>query len=325
MDIKDLSGSVKAAILVRGLGKDASEKILKSLSDKDREFIYKLMSQMGDIQQDLVDKVAEEFVSKLNHKGDLQPKSNSRRQSTPQTSDDKAEKSAEGNLRAIQSIEPDRLTLLIKDEHPQTVAIILAHLKPEVAGMVLSDLPDDKKVDIALRIASLDKVVSGMVDEINMVFEDVLKRNKKNVTQKAGGVRCLAEILNQIKGDAGGIILDDLEEDDPDIADQIRQLMFVFDDIVLVDDKGLQQVLRSVETSVLAMALKASAEEVKHKILENMSERAGEILKEEIEALGAVRMKEVSDAQQSITRLIQEKESKGELLISGRGGDDFVG
>ena len=229
------------------------------------------------------------------------------------------------NLEILQSLETDRLIQLIKDEHPQTIAIIIVHLKTETAGVILSKLPDEIKADVAIRIANLDRVVSGMVEEIDRVFEDVLKNNEVSATREAGGVGRLAEILNQTDGISGEMILNEIEESDPELADQIKQMMFVFEDLVLVDDKGIQKVLRQVETKELAMALKAASEEVKEKVFRNMSERAGEILKEEIEVLGAVRMKEVADAQQKITRIIQDMEAKKELIISGRRGEEFIG
>ena len=229
------------------------------------------------------------------------------------------------NLEAIQSLEANHLFQLIKDEHPQTIALILVHLKPLVASDILSMMPDEIKSDVAFRIANLDKVVSGMVEEIDKVFEEILTSKEHAAIQEAGGVSRLAEILNQIDGASAEQIIDDIEENDPELADEIKQMMFVFEDIVLVDDKGLQKVLRSVESQELAVALKAASEEVKQKIFKNMSERAAEILKEEMEVSGAVRMKDVTDAQQKITRIIQEMERKGELIISGRGGEEFVG
>jgi flagellar motor switch protein FliG len=214
---------------------------------------------------------------------------------------------------------------LIKDEHPQTMAVILVNLQPDISSEILSKMPEDIKSDVALRIANLDKVLSGMVDEMDRVFEEILKNKDHSTTQEAGGVSRLAEILNQIDGGSAEQIIDDIEENDPDLADQIKQMMFVFEDVVLVDDKGLQKVLRSVESQELAIALKAASEEVKQKIFKNMSERAAEILKEEMDVSGAVRMKDVTDAQQKITRIIQEMERKGDLIISGRGGEEFIG
>jgi flagellar motor switch protein FliG len=177
---------------------------------------------------------------------------------------------------------------------------------------------------VALRVAHLDKIQSGMVQDMDRIFEEILKNKDHSVTQEAGGVSRLAEILNSVEGAMAEQIITDIEESDPDLADEIKQMMFVFDDLVLVDDKGLQKVLRSVESSELAIALKAATEDVKAKIFRNMSERAAEILKEEMEVSGAVRMKDVTDAQQKITRIVQEMERKGELIISGRGGEEFI-
>jgi flagellar motor switch protein FliG len=163
-----------------------------------------------------------------------------------------------------------------------------------------------------------------MVAEINCVFEEILKSKDTSVTRLTSGVERLAEILNQSDENSSQFVLSQIEESDPDLAAQIKQMMFVFEDLVLVDDRGFQKVLRKVETAELAMALKAASQEVKDKVFRNMSARAGEMLNEEIANMGPVRMKDVADAQQKITLIIQEMESKGELLVGGRRGEEFV-
>ena len=213
---------------------------------------------------------------------------------------------------------------LIKDEHPQTIAVILVHLAPNVASLVLGNLPDEIRADVALRIANLNKVLVGMVGEIEKVFDEILKNKGQTSSQEAGGVGRLAEMLNKIDGTVVEEIIEGIEKNNPEVAEKVKQMMFVFEDIVMVDDKGLQKVLRSIESKELSIALKAASDAVKQKIYRNMSQRASEILKEEIDVIGAVRMKDVTDAQQKITRIIQEMERKGELVIAGRGGDEFV-
>lgn len=331
MDAKDLAGSVKAAILIKSLDQEAARKILSTMSESEKNLINGLISQLGEISPELVEKVAEEFSAAAGYMETTNKKSNSgidkkaeEKNNKEKGNNDNKNKEPVDSLNALQSIDPDQLLLLIKNEHPQTIAIIIAHLKSGAAGKVLSGLPDEVKIDVAVRIANLDKLVSGMVDEINTIFEDILKNNETANIKETNGVSRLAEILNQIDGSDSGLIMDEIEEAEPELADKIRSMMFVFDDIILVDDKGLQNVLRSVETSELALALKAASEEVQNKVFRNMSERAGLILKEEVEMLGAVRMKAVADAQQSITRIVQDKESKGEIIISGREGEDFV-
>lgn len=328
MNIRQLSGSVKVAILTNAIGVKAAAPILDRLDEEERQLIYRLQSKLGAVPQDLVDKVALEFLESagaplIDFKGADSKKDEA--EESQAAKDKKKKKKNINNLEAVQDIAPNQLFQLIKDEHPQTIAIILVHLKPAVASDILSMLEEELKSDVALRIANLDKVMSGMVEEIDKVFEEILANKDQSATQEAGGVSRLAEILNSIDGGTAEQIIDDIEENDPDLADEIKQKMFVFEDIVLVDDKGLQKVLRSVESQELAVALKAASEEVKGKIFQNMSERAAEILKEEMEVSGAVRMKDVTDAQQKITRIVQEMERKGELIISGRGGEEFIG
>jgi len=326
MEMRQLKGSVKVAILTSAIGMKAARPILEQLDEEERQLIYKLQSKLGSVPQELVEKVAKEFLEMTGGYFDpANPAGNKPGGKNGEEGKPEKNKSALSNLEAVQNLETNHLFQLIKDEHPQTIALILVHLKPIVASDILSMLSDEIKSDVAFRIANLDKVVSGMVEEIDKVFEEILKNKDHAAIQEAGGVSRLAEILNQIDGGSAEQIIDDIEENDPELADEIKQMMFVFDDIVLVDDKGLQKVLRSVESHELAVALKASSEEVKQKIFKNMSERAGEILKEEMEVSGAVRMKDVTDAQQKITRIIQEMERKGELIISGRGGEEFIG
>jgi len=219
---------------------------------------------------------------------------------------------------------PDEIYDLIKDEQPQTIAIILVHLETKVASDVIAKLPDEIKTEVAVRVVNLDKVTSTIVDEVNEILKDILKNKKNSIANVTGGVDRLAEILNQTDEISSELILNELEEADMEMASQIKQRMFVFEDIMLVDDRGVQKLLRKVETMELAIALKASSEEVREKIFKNMSERAGEMLKEEIEDMGPVRMKEVTDAQTNITNIIQEMETKGELIIAGRRGDDII-
>lgn len=323
MDLKQLTGSVKVAILANAVGPQAAQAILARMDEADRQRIHRLQAKLGVVPQELVDKVAREFLVASGAPLQLTNPEEAARLEEDEKKRAKANSPA-SKLEAIQEIEPNQLAQLIKDEHPQTIALILVNLEPDVASDILSRLSDEIKADVSFRIASLDKVLSGTMKEMDKIFEDILKNKDNMSTQEAGGVARLAEILNAIDGGIAEQIIDEIEEEDPDLADEIKQMMFVFDDIVLVDDKGLQKVLRSVESQELAVALKAATEDVKEKIFKNMSERASEILKEEMEVTGAVRMKDVTDAQQKITRIIQDMERKGELIISGRGGEEFI-
>ncbi len=323
MDAKDLPGPLKIAILVKSLGPDGGNVIMEGLAPAEKEAVNGQMAQLGSISPDLVEKIAQEFLQKSKEE---RARSSANAQNAQAEKEKTNDSGGDGgtNLNAVTALEPDRLFKLISDEHPQTIAIILVHAKTDVASEVVSRLPDELKTEVAIRIAQLGKVNSGMVDEINRVIENILSNKENSQTHETGGVERLAEILNLADEMSSELIMSEIEEDDPELAAQIKQKMFVFEDIILVDDKGFQKLLRKVETSELAVALKAASDEVKEKVLRNMSQRAGEMLQEEIADMGPVRMNDVSAAQQKITALIQDMEFKGELVISGRRGEALV-
>jgi flagellar motor switch protein FliG len=334
MDTTNLSGALKVAVLIHSMGEKVSKDILSRMGEAEKKLVQQNMSQIGSISQDVLDKITREFallsekITKLRQSGKQVQESLSAVDSFQKIADEPEPETETldeaSSLKALQSIDPEQLVEMIKDEHPQTIAVIIVHLKSESGSTVLSRLPDNLKVEVAMRIAKLDKVLSGMVIEIGHVFEEIMKKKKTSATHKTGGVSHLAELLNMADGSAGEQLLNEIEEVNPDLAAQIKQMMFIFEDLVLVEDKGMQKVLRQVETSKLSLALKGASEEVKQKIFKNMSERAGAMLKEEIEAIGAVRMRDVEEAQQTITRIIQELEAKSEIVVSGRKGGDYI-
>ena len=324
MDARSLPGSLKIAILVRSLGPETSQVIMNNLESHEQRAVIAHMDQLGNVSPDLVEKIAEEFSKNLQRNNQLSIGGGSSA-SSPMGGDKSSKNQSNGsNLEAISKLDPERLFKLVESEHPQTIAIILVHAKTETSSEVMSRLPDEVKTDVALRIAKLDKVNSGMVEEINRVIETILSNKESSQTHDTGGVDRLAEILNLADEMSSELIMGEIEEQNPELAAQIKQKMFVFEDIVLVDDKGFQKLLRKVETSELAVALKAASDEVKEKVYHNMSARAGDMLREEIADMGPVRMNDVSAAQQKITGLIQDMEFKGELIISGRRGEALV-
>jgi len=318
MDTQQLSGSLKAAILIRSMGERSAAGIISRLTADERELVNRHLGQIGTPSPELIDQVAQEFTLMAQRS-----KSGGLALPAPSARGDSDGKGVEG-LDALKSLASDDIYELIKDEHPQTMAIVMIHLKTAVASDVISKMPDEIKTDVALRIAGMEKVIGSMVDEVNEVFKEILKNKKTSVASIGGGVDRLAEILNQADEISSELILNEIEEANAELAAQIKQKMFVFEDLVLVDDRGFQKLLRRVETKELSVALKAASEEVKQKVFKNMSERASEMLREEMETLGPVRMKEVSDAQQVITAIIQEMEAKGEVIISGRRGEEIV-
>jgi len=325
MDPKTLPGSIKVAIIIQSAGKVGAAKILSMMNEKERRVIENHLAQMGEISPDVVEKVSQEFLQ-LSGKteprrigGPLLPRET---ETTEKSPGGPVRKSAD--LSGLLSLGWDRLLELIKDEHPQTIAVILVHVKPDVAAEVLVHLPDETKAEVGFRIATLDKVGLGMVQEVADIFDEVLKDTDEALSTVKGGASPMAEILNLMDGMSSQIVLEAIEEENVDLAASIKQKMFTFEDVLLIDNRGLQKVLRNVESRELAIALKAASNDVKEKIFSNMSERAAEMLKEELEVLGAVRMKEVEDAQYLITRTIQEMADQGEIVIAGRGGEQLI-
>lgn len=323
MDPKRIAGPVKAAILIHALGRPLSNILLKRLSASEKEIINNHLSQIRTISPEVVEQVAKEFaLIAQRYKSKSSRSVSAKSVQTEYGSDDL---NAEGSgLKALSTLSAEEIYDLIRNEQPQTIAIILVHLNTRLASDVIAKLPDEIKTEVSMRIVNLDKVTAAIVDEVNETLKDILKTKRNAISRVTGGVDRLAEILNQTDEISSELILNEMEEVDMEMAAQIKQRMFVFEDIILVDDRGVQKLLRKVETMELAIALKAASEEVKEKIFKNMSERAGEMLKEEIEDMGPVRMKEVEDSQQNITNIIQEMETKGELIIAGRRGDTII-
>ena len=323
MDPKNLPGTIKVAIIIQSAGKVGSEKILSMMNEGERRVIKNHLAQMGEISPDVVEKVSQEFLQLAGKTGPPRIGGPSLPQETTEGLSGGSDRES-SDLSVLKSLKPDRLLELIKDEHPQTIAVILAHVESDVASNVLANLPDETKAQVGLRIATLDKVGTGMVQEVAKIFDDVLKDSEDFVSSVTGGAGLMADILNLMDGMSSQTILEAIEEDNVDLAASIKQKMFTFEDVVLIDNRGLQKILRNVESRELAIALKAASNDVKEKIFSNMSERAAEMLKEEIEVLGAVRMKDVEDAQYLITRTIQEMADQGEIVIAGRGGEQLI-
>ena len=327
MDPKRLPGSLKAAILVYAGGKRVEQKIFPLLEEDERRRLQELLSQMEEVSPELLENVAREFVELCEGGGGpLQIENPTLVQDDipPPPPKKKRLPKKPADLSALRALAPDRLYELIRDEHPQTIAMILVHVTPEVASEILAELPDETRGEVGFRIATLDKIGSSMVDEVAKIFDEAIQESDESVNVVKGGVDLMASILNELDGFSGEVILEKIDDSNPELAAAIKQKMFTFDDIVFVDNKGLQKVLRRVESQELAKALKAASSDVKAKVFSNMSERAGEMLREEIEVLGAVRMKDVEDAQNIITRAIQEMEEQGELVIAGRRGEELI-
>jgi len=224
----------------------------------------------------------------------------------------------------VRKTEPSQLLNFIQDEHPQTIALILSYLSSSQAASVISALPPDKQVDVAKRIATMDRTSPDVIKEVERVLERKLASLVNQDYTIAGGIDSVVEILNSVDRGTERHILETLETEQPELADEIRKKMFVFEDILTLDDKSIQRVLREVDNNDLSIALKNTAEEVKEAIFRNLSKRLAEMIKEEMDFMGPVRMKDVEEAQQKIVNIIRKLEDSAEIVISRGGGDEIV-
>lgn len=328
-EILSLRGIHKAAALLIMLGPDASAKIIKKLSEDQIEAISQAIVDLGPVTQEIRGQVMGEFSQML-------ASARGRRAGGVTFAQDVLEKSV-GAERAKQIItklgprrtkapfdfvrrtDPAQLMNSIQAEHPQTIALVLAHLEPSQSAVVLASLPKEQQIEVVRRIATMDKTQPDVVKEV----EDVIAKRISSVSSEeltlSGGAKAVAEVLNRADRSTEKNILQVLEGENPGLVDEIKKLMFVFEDIVLVDDRGIQQVLREADPKELALALKTASDEVKEKIFRNMSKRAAEGIKEDMGFLGPVRLRQVEEAQQKVVSIIRKLEEKGEIVIKGRG------
>ena len=224
----------------------------------------------------------------------------------------------------VRKADATQLLNFIQNEHPQTIALILAYLKPQQSSVVLSALPQDKQADVARRIATMDRTSPEVIKEVERVLEKKLSSLVTEDFTAAGGVQSIVDILNNVDRGTEKYIMETLEIEDTDLAEEIKKRMFVFEDVLTLDNRSIQRFLREVDNSQLAIALKGSTEEVQKLIFGNMSKRLAEMIKEDIEFMGPVRLKDVEEAQQKIVTVIRKLEDAGEIVISRGGGDEII-
>lgn len=330
-DVKELSGTRKAAILVLTLEQTVAAEILKHLDEFQIEEISREIAGLGPVTQLMRDEVVSEFYQlalarSYADEGGWEYAKNLLSKSLPESQAKKIIDQVNQTIQStpfsfLQKAESENLLTFIQDEHPQTIALILAHLKPSQASEVLVGLPGQKQVEVVKRIANMEQTNPEVIKEVERGLEHRLSAMITQTFEKAGGVDTVAEMLNLADRATEKSIMEGLEAEDPDLVEQIRRLMFVFEDIMMVNDKGIQGMLKEVDNDDLALALKTASQELKDKIFKNMSERAAQLIKEDMEYMGPVRVSDVEAAQQKIVDVVRRLEESGEIIISGRGGE----
>jgi len=328
------SGIQKAAILLISLGPEKSSQIFKHLKEEEIEELTLEIANTKSITTQVKDDVINEFYeiclaqqyiaeggigyAKELLEGALGP-----------------EKAMEviGRLTASLQVKPfefvrkadaSQLLNFIQDEHPQTIALILSYLSPAQAAQIIAALTPDRQADVAKRVATMDRTSPDVIKEVERVLETKLSSLVNQEYNVIGGVDAVVEILNTVDRGTEKHIMETLEIEEPELADEIRKKMFVFEDILLLDDRAIQRVLRDVENSDLAIALKGANEQVQNAIFNNLSKRLAAMIKEDMEFMGPVRMKDVEEAQQKIVNIIRKLEDSAEIVISRGGGDEIV-
>ncbi|HEY7118089.1 MAG TPA: flagellar motor switch protein FliG [Tepidisphaeraceae bacterium] len=331
MPSNQLSGVRKAAVLLLTLAQDEAAEILKRLPPESVEEVSREIASLGDITLDTRQEVFDEFYNQaLAHQymteGGLDYAKQLLQRTLPPGEADRIIKQVTQQVQTtpfsfLQKAESENLLTFIQDEHPQTIALILAHLPSQKASEILVGLPSQKQIEVVKRVANMEQTNPEVIKEVERGLEHRLSDIVSQTFEKAGGVDTVAEILNLADRSTEKGIMEGLEAEDPDLVEQIRRLMFVFEDILLVNDKGIQSVLKEVDNEELALALKTASEELKQKIFKNMSERAAQLIQEDMQYMGPVRVSDVEAAQQKIVDIVRRLEDAGEIIIAGRGGE----
>lgn len=331
---RTVTGPQKAAMVLVHLGKDRASKVLKAMRESEVEDLMSEVARLGDVDPKAMEKTLTEFRDMASAqvyfaKGGL---GFAKEMLEETLGRDKAREIVERltlttmelPFEFLRSADPRQVLSFLQDEHPQTVALVLAHILPDQAALVMSGLPEKVQGEVAQRIAQMDRTSPEVIRQV----ETILERKSSTLLQpsessNAGGIQPLVEILNRSDRTTEKLILENLTAADPQLAEEVRNRMFVFEDIVSLEDRSVQLVLREIDSKELAIALKGVRDDVLVKVTSNMSERAGESLKDEIEILGAVRLKQVEEAQGNIVKAIRRLEESGQIIVS-RGTEEFV-
>ncbi len=329
-----LSGQEKAAILLSALGPTTTKLIFKHMKDNDVKRMINTMSTISKSPIWMVKKVLEEFYSSINEDADLLFSENKGREFILGTLGEERAKQLLGQivdvgtnntLESLELVDTRTLANFLVNEHPQTIALICAHLPVEKKVDVLRKLPEGLQAEVVLRVANLDFVSPELIAQLDDVLKTELSTLGSIDTQQLGGIEPIADMLNLMDKTSEKNIMARVEEKDPELAEEIRKLMFVFEDVVYVDDRGIQELLKIVDNTKLVTALKTAPDDVKAKLFKNMSNRAATLLKEDLESMGPTKISDVEKAQQEIVQQLKDLEAKGKALIARGGeGDSFV-
>ncbi|WP_096199359.1 flagellar motor switch protein FliG [Bacillus sp. FJAT-45350] len=330
----ELTGKQKAAILLISLGPDVSAQVYKHLSEEEIEKLTLEIASVRKVESSLKEDILEQFHQLAIAQDYISQGGIGYAKSVLEKALGEAEAMEIINRLTstlqvrpfdfARKADPSQILNFIQNEHPQTIALILSYLESVQAGQILSELPQEVQADVAKRIALMDSTSPEIVNEVESILEQKLSSTVTQDYTDAGGIEAVVEVLNSVDRSTERTILDALEIQDPELAEEIKKRMFVFEDVVTLDNRSIQRVIRDVENEDLQLSLKVSSEEVREVIFNNMSQRMAETFKEEMEFMGPVRLRDVEEAQSRIVAIIRRLEEAGEIVIARGGGDDII-
>lgn len=331
---EEVSGPRKAAILLLAMPQDVAAEVMKKLPRERVEEISREIANISHIPPELRRQVVGEFYNMVLARQFMNVGGMSLARSLLEKtlSAEEASKviaaieqqACEQPFSFLKKAETENLLMFLSGEHPQTIALVLSHLPPAMASRILVGLPWERQTEVVTRIATMDQTSPDVIKEVERGLAKRLAGLVHERFERSGGVKAVAEILNLAGRATERAIMEGLGEESPELVDEIRRLMFVFEDILRVDDRGIQAMLKEIENEELAIALKTASDELKEKIFRNMSERAAQLIKEEMEFMGPVRVSDVEAAQQRIVDVVRRLEDAGEIVITGAGSNDLV-
>ena len=333
-DVGKLDGVEKAAILLLSLSEEDAAQILKHLEPKQVQKVGMAMASIEDLNQGKISAVHRLFIEQIQNFSTIgfQSEEFIRRALTAALGEEKASNLIDqiilgGGAKGLDSLkwmDSKQVANIIRNEHPQIQTIVLSYLEPEQSAEILSQFPEKVRLDLTMRIANLEEVQPAALQELNEIMEKQFAGQAGAQAAKMGGLKAAADIMNYLDTNVEGQLMDSIREHDEEMAQQIQDLMFVFENLLEVDDRAIQAILREVQQDVLMKALKGADENLKEKILKNMSKRAAEMLADDLEAMGPVRVSEVETAQKEILSTARRLADAGEIMLGGGGGEDFL-
>jgi len=329
-----LTGKQKAALLLISLGPEVSANVYKHLTEEEIERLTLEISAVKKVEPDIKEQIIEEFHNialaqdYISQGGIGYAKTILEKALGPEQAQNIINRLTSSlQVRPFdfaRKADPSQILNFIQNEHPQTIALILSYLEPQQAGVILSSLPQELQADIARRIATMESTSPEVISEIEAVLERKLSSTFTQDYSETGGIDAVVEVLNGVDRQTEKTILDALEIQDPELAEEIKKRMFVFEDIVTLDNRSIQRVIRECENEDLLLSMKVSSDEVKEILFRNMSQRMAETFKEELQIMGPVRLRDVEEAQSRIVSIIRRLEEAGEIIIARGGGDDVI-